>query len=254
MPDFSIFTTPEAWIALLTLTILEVVLGLDNIVFISIVTDSLPPEQRSRGRRIGLILALGSRIGLLFTISWIMGLGETLFTILGQEISGRDLILGGGGLFLIGKATSEIFSAVELTAESKSSRRSGGFAMTMAQILVLDVVFSLDSVITAVGMADQLLVMVLAVVIAVIIMVIFANKIGDFVSKHKSMTVLALSFLLLIGITLVAESLDKSINKGYIYFAMAFSLGIELINLRLRKIETRKNPSQEEPEPAGADG
>ena len=226
---------------MLTLTLLEVVLGLDNIVFISIVTDELPKKQKRTGRRLGLLLALGSRLGLLFAISWIMGLTATLFTALGEPISGRDLILGLGGLFLIAKATSEMFEEIELS-ESKERRVSGGFAMVMVQITVLDVVFSLDSVITAVGMANELIIMVIAMVIAVIVMIIFADAIGDFVTRHRSMKILALSFLLMIGIMLVAESFDKHINKGYIYFAMAFSLGIELLNLRLRKLESRKEP------------
>ncbi len=237
--DFSVFATPEAWVALLTLTLLEIVLGLDNIVFISIVTDQLPDEERSRGRRLGLFLALGMRIGLLFAISWLMGLSKTLFSIFGEDLSGRDLILGAGGLFLIGKATSEIFEAVELTPGKQHNVKVGSFAATMIQIMILDIVFSLDSVITAVGMANDLVVMVAAMIIAVVVMIVFANRVGDFVSKHKSMTVLALSFLLLIGITLVAESFDKHINKGYIYFAMAFSLGVEIVNLRLRKLEDR---------------
>ncbi len=241
MFDLSTFATLEAWIALLSLTLLEVVLGLDNIVFISIVTDDLPSHQRSRGRRLGLLLALGTRIGLLFAISWLMGLTVVLFTIFREPISGRDLILGLGGLFLIGKATSEMFEEIELSSSSAKRKVGGGFAMVMIQIMVLDIVFSLDSVITAVGMANDLPVMILAMIIAVIVMIIFADAIGNFVTRHRSMKVLALSFLLMIGISLVAEGFDKHIDKGYIYFAMAFSLSIEVLNLRLRKLESRQH-------------
>lgn len=240
MPDFTIFAHPSAWVALATLSLMEIVLGLDNIVFISIVTTDLPDAERSRGRRLGLVLALAMRIGLLFAISWMMGLKQPLFEVFDHSFSGRDLILGGGGLFLIGKATTEIFGNVEQIDQSPRRRR-GGFAAIMIQIMVLDVVFSLDSVITAVGMAEHLLVMVLAMIIAMVIMVVFANAIGDFVTRYRSMTILALSFLLLIGVTLVAESLHQSIDKGYIYFAMAFSLGVEMINLRIRRIEERKS-------------
>ena len=236
MWDFSIFANPETWAALATLTLMEVVLGIDNIVFISIVTSELEGRQRRLGRRVGLILALVMRLGLLFAISWMMGLIDPLFTVLGEELSGRDLILGGGGLFLIGKASHEIFGEMEImeAGAAKKRRMWGGFAGIIVQIMVLDIVFSLDSVITAVGMADEILIMVIAMVIAVGVMIAFADAIGQFVTEHRSMTVLALAFLLLIGVTLVAEAVDQHISKGYIYFAMAFSLGVEFINMRLR--------------------
>jgi predicted tellurium resistance membrane protein TerC len=238
MWDFSIFAQPEVWAAFATLTLMEIVLGIDNIVFITIVANKLPEEQRRRARRIGLLLALVMRLGLLFAIKWMMGLTDTLFTVLENEISGRDLILGGGGLFLIGKASHEIFGELEEQDHRiNKPRRSAmwsSFGGVLLQILLLDAIFSLDSVITAVGMADQLLIMVLAMVIAVGVMIAFADAIGDFVTTHRSMKVLALAFLILIGVTLVAEGLGQHISKGYIYFAMAFSLGVELINLKAR--------------------
>ena len=238
MWDFSIFAQPEVWAAFATLTLMEIVLGIDNIVFISIVTNRLPEDQRRLGRRVGLLLALAMRLGLLFAISWMMGLTDTLFTVLEQDISGRDLILGGGGLFLIAKASHEIFGELEEEDhhinQPKRSAMWSGFAGVLVQIMLLDVVFSLDSVITAVGMAEEILIMVLAMVIAVGVMIIFANAIGDFVTEHRSMKVLALAFLILIGVTLVAEGLGQHISKGYIYFAMAFSLGVELVNLKIR--------------------
>jgi predicted tellurium resistance membrane protein TerC len=236
MWDLSIFQTSDAWIALLTLTLMEVVLGIDNIVFISILADRLPVDEQPRARRLGIGLALILRLALLFTITWIMRLTAPLFTVLGQEISGRDLVLGLGGLFLIAKATHEIHSKLEGDedhAAGGGKRASLGFVI--AQILLLDVVFSLDSVITAVGMAQHIIIMVIATVIAVIVMLVFVNPISNFVSRHPTMKMLALSFLLLIGVMLVAEALDQHIKKGYIYFAMAFSLTVELLNLRLRR-------------------
>ena len=237
MWDLSIFQSSDTWIALLTLTVMEIVLGIDNIVFISILSDKLPAEQQPRARRLGIGLALILRLALLFTITWIMRLTAPLFTVFGNEISGRDLVLGLGGLFLIFKATHEIYAKLEVgdDKEGGSLPRASSFAMVLAQILVLDVVFSLDSVITAVGMAQHILIMVIATVLAVIVMLAFVNPISNFVGKHPSMKMLALSFLLLIGVLLVAESLDQHIKKGYIYFAMAFSLVVELLNLRLRK-------------------
>ena len=237
MFDLSIFQSGDTWVALLTLTVMEIVLGIDNIVFISILSDRLPAEQQQRARRLGLGLALILRIGLLFTITWIMRLTAPLFTVLGQEISGRDLVLGLGGLFLIAKATHEIYAKVE-TATDEHGAPGGGRAsmgMIIAQILLLDIVFSLDSVITAVGMAQHILVMVIATVVAVIVMLVFVNTISDFISRHPSMKMLALSFLLLIGVVLVGDAFDQHIKKGYIYFAMAFSLGVEILNLRIRK-------------------
>ena len=235
MWDLTIFQSSDTWIALLTLTVMEIVLGIDNIVFISILSDKLPAEQQPRARRAGIGLALILRLALLFTITWIMRLTAPLFTVLGQEISGRDLVLGLGGLFLIFKATHEIYAKLEVgDGEDGSTPSAASFGMVIAQILVLDVVFSLDSVITAVGMAQHILVMVIATVVAVVVMLLFVNPISNFVNKHPSMKMLALSFLLLIGVLLVAESLDQHIKKGYIYFAMAFSLVVELLNLRLR--------------------
>lgn len=226
---------PQVWIALATLTALEVVLGIDNIVFISILAGRLPVEQQERARRTGLFLAMITRIGLLLTLSWIIGLTAPLFAVMGQEISGRDLILISGGLFLLAKSTHEIHQKLEGDEGHKSARVPPSFRAVIIQILLLDIVFSLDSVITAVGMVDQLWVMVVAVVIAVGFMVAFARPISAFVDRHPTVKMLALSFLLLIGFTLVAEGFDQHIPKGYIYFAMAFSVGVEMLNLRLRK-------------------
>ena len=226
-------TDPQAWVAFATLTALEIVLGVDNVVFISILAGKLPVEQRERARRWGLGLAMLLRIALLLSISWVIGLTDPLFTIVGQEISGRDLILLGGGLFLLAKATHEMHDRLEGDEGSKSTRVAASFGAVIVQILLLDIVFSLDSVITAIGMADDIAVMIAAVVVAVGFMFAFSAKISSFVERHPTMKVLALSFLLLIGASLVAESFDTHIPKGYIYFAMAFSLFVELINLKL---------------------
>jgi predicted tellurium resistance membrane protein TerC len=227
---------PEALVALLTLTAMEIVLGIDNVVFISILTGKLPEQERPLARKIGLSLALGMRLGLLFAISWVMGLTEPLFALLGKTFSGRDLILLGGGLFLVAKATHEIHDKLEVQhEEGKGPGRAGSFAFIIAQILVLDVVFSLDSVITAVGMANELWVMIAAMVISVLFMLAFAGAVGEFVNRHPSMKILALSFLLLIGVMLTAEGMGQHISKGYVYFAMAFSLGVELVNMRVRR-------------------
>jgi predicted tellurium resistance membrane protein TerC len=228
-------TDPQAWAAFATLTALEIVLGVDNVVFISILAGKLPVEQRERARRWGLGLAMLLRIALLLSISWVIGLTDPLFTVVGQEISGRDLILLGGGLFLIGKATHEMHDRLEGDEGSKSTRVAASFGAVIVQILLLDIVFSLDSVITAIGMADDIAVMIAAVVVAVGFMFAFSGKISAFVERHPTMKVLALSFLLLIGASLVAESFDTHIPKGYIYFAMAFSLFVETINLRVRR-------------------
>jgi len=225
---------PQAWIALLTLTMLEIVLGIDNIVFISILTGRLPAAQQARARTLGLALALLSRIALLSAISWMIRLTAPLFTIFGQELSGRDIILVVGGLFLLAKSTHEIHNRLEGEADHGSSRGTASFAGTLIQIMVLDVVFSLDSVITAVGMANDLGVMVTAVVIAVIFMMLSAGAISGFVHRHPTVKMLALSFLLLIGVSLIGEGFDQHIAKGYIYFAMAFSLLVEMLNLRAR--------------------
>jgi len=237
----AIFADGDTWVALLTLTVMEIVLGIDNIIFISILADRLPRGQQRRARLIGLSLALILRIALLFGITWVMGLTRPLFSAWGQAVSGRDLILGLGGLFLIGKSTHEIYAKLEVEDDDDATRMGGhpSLAFIVAQILLLDIVFSLDSVITAVGMAQEILVMVIAMVIAVGIMLVFAGKIGDFVNRHPSMKILALAFLLLIGVMLVAEALDQHVEKGYIYFAMSFSLAVELLNMRFRKKRQR---------------
>ena len=224
---------PEIWIALVTLTVLEVVLGVDNVIFISILSDKLPHHQQKLARRVGLGLAMLSRIVLLMSLSWIIQLTEPLFAVFGREVSGRDLTLLGGGLFLLAKSTYEIHESLE-GDEGHRSRKTVTFAGVILQILVLDVVFSLDSVITAVGMVDQLGVMVAAIVIAVIIMVISAEAISAFVNERPTVKILALSFLLLVGFSLVAEGFHQEIPKGYLYFAMAFSVFVELINQRVR--------------------
>jgi predicted tellurium resistance membrane protein TerC len=232
-----LLTSPEAWIALLTLAAMEIVLGIDNIVFITILAGKLPREQQMKARRLGLGAALGSRLLLLFSISWVMGLTKELFSLFGHAFSGRDLILLVGGLFLVGKATFEIHDKLEVKHEPGEGAKvaAAGFAGVIVQIMILDVVFSLDSVITAVGMARHLAIMVAAMVIAVAVMLAFAGPIGDFVDRHPTMKMLALSFLILIGVMLTAEAFGKHIEKGYIYFAMAFSFGVELLNMRLRR-------------------
>ncbi|MBX7114296.1 MAG: TerC family protein [Myxococcaceae bacterium] len=234
--DLTIFAEPAAWVSLATLTAMEVVLGIDNVIFISILTSKLPANQQENARRIGLSLALVFRVGLLFAISWVMGLSKPLFELFGRGFSGRDLILLGGGLFLLGKATHEIHDKLETAHHEKApSGGKGAFGLILLQILALDLVFSLDSVITAVGMAQHIIVMVIAMIVAVAVMLFFAGSISDFVNRHPTMKILALSFLLLIGVMLVAEGMGTHIAKGTIYFAMAFSLAVELINMRLRK-------------------
>jgi predicted tellurium resistance membrane protein TerC len=228
--------SPDTLVALLTLTALEIILGIDNIVFIAILSNRLPKAQQGLSYRLGLGAALLTRLGLLGTINWVMGLTAPLFTVMSRSISGRDLILLGGGLFLIGKATHEIYDKVEGDeADGAPERKAAGLVSTVAQIMVLDIVFSLDSVITAVGMASQFWIMATAMITAVVIMLFFAQRIGNFVNAHPSMKVLALSFLLLIGVLLTAEGLGQHIDKGYIYFAMGFSLAVELVNMRVRK-------------------
>jgi len=229
---------PQAWIALGTLTVLEIVLGIDNVVFISILAGKLPPEQQAKARRIGLILAMAMRIALLFSLAWIIRLTAPLFAVFGHEISGRDLILIVGGLFLLAKSTHEIHQKMEGDEGSASGRVRASFGSVLVQIILLDIVFSLDSVITAVGMAEQFAVMVAAVVIAVGFMMVFAGPISRFVEQHPTVKILALSFLMLIGATLIAEGFDEHIPKGYIYFAMAFSVFVEFFNQRLRKPKT----------------
>jgi predicted tellurium resistance membrane protein TerC len=231
---FELFTDPGVWVALLTLTTLEIVLGIDNIIFISILAGKLPPERQESARLIGLSLAMLTRIGLLFSLSWVIGLTAPLFSIFGNQLSGRDLILIGGGLFLLGKATFEIHGSLEGEQHASPARAATSFGGVIVQILLLDIVFSLDSVITAVGMVDELLIMVIAVVVAVGVMLISSGAISAFVNRHPTVKMLALSFLLLIGMSLVAEGWELHIPKGYIYFAMGFSVMVELLNLRLR--------------------
>jgi predicted tellurium resistance membrane protein TerC len=231
-------TDPQVWIAFVTLVALELVLGIDNVVFISILAEKLPGDQPRKARLVGLSLAMVMRILLLFSITWIIGLTAPLFTILGYELSGRDLILIGGGLFLLAKSTHEIHQKLE-GAEGETSRRvSPSFTSVIVQILLLDVVFSLDSVLTAVGMVQHIEIMVAAVIIAVLVMVASSGVIADFVQRHPTVKMLALSFLLLIGVILIAEGFDQHIPRGYIYFAMAFSVFVEMLNLRLRKSPT----------------
>jgi predicted tellurium resistance membrane protein TerC len=226
---------PQAWIALATLTVLEIVLGVDNIIFISILAGKLPVEQQARARRVGLMLAMITRILLLFSIAWIIRLTQPWFSLFGHDFSGRDLILLFGGLFLIAKATHEIHDKLEGEEGHGSARIAASFASVIIQIMLLDIVFSLDSVITAVGMADHLPVMIAAVVIAVGVMMVSAGAIAGFVERHPTVKVLALSFLILIGVSLTGEGFGTHIPKGYIYFAMAFSVFVEMINLRVRQ-------------------
>ena len=226
---------PNVWIAFATLTVLELVLGIDNIIFISILAGKLPPDQQSKARFIGLGLALVMRVILLFSLTWVMGLTAPLFNVLGQDVSGRDLILIIGGLFLLGKSTHEIHGSLEGEEGHAVKKVYASFAAVIIQIGLLDIVFSLDSVITAIGMVNQISVMVAAVTISIIAMMLFAGSIGAFVQKHPTIKMLALAFLLLIGTTLIAEGLHFHIPKGYIYFAMAFSVLVEILNMRLRK-------------------
>ncbi len=226
---------PQAWIALGTLTVMEVVLGIDNVIFISILAGKLPAEQQSRARLVGLALAMVMRILLLFTLAWIVKLTAPFFSIVGHPFSGRDLILLFGGLFLIFKATHEVHQKLEGAEGESEARVRASFKSVIIQIMLLDIVFSLDSVITAVGMAEQLSVMIIAVVVAVVFMMFFSGAISRFVDTHPTIKVLALSFLLLIGVVLVADGFGQHISKGYIYFAMAFAVFVEMINLQVRK-------------------
>jgi len=232
--------SPEAWLALVTLTALEIVLGIDNIIFISIVVGRLPPKKRDRARLQGLALAMITRILLLLFLAWMMRLTSPLFTLLEREISGRDLILVGGGLFLLWKSAQEIWENLEGTEEEESRfNAASSYLMVLGQIAVIDIVFSLDSVITAVGMARDLPVMVIAIVVAVALMMLAAKSIGDFVDNHPSIKMLALSFLILVGVALIGEGLEMHIPKGYIYFAMAFSVAVEMLNIHMRKKQRR---------------
>ncbi len=231
-----LITSPEAWISLLTLTAMEIVLGIDNIVFITILANKLPTDDRAKTRQLGLIFALATRLLLLFSVRWISSLTEPWFSAFGIDFSGRSVILLCGGLFLIAKATLEIFESLEVREEHEAQQQAARSVISaILQIMVIDIVFSLDSVITAVGMAKHLEVMVAAMVIAVAIMALFATPVGNFIDRHPSFKVLALSFLLLIGVLLTAESFGQHINKGYIYFAMGFSLAVEMLNIRIRK-------------------
>ncbi len=229
-------TQPEAWIALATLTALEIVLGIDNIIFLSIIVGRLPEKQRGNGRIFGLGLAMLTRIALLLSITWVMGLTGDLFTVFDQHVSGRDLILIGGGLFLLAKSTQEIHQSLEGTEEeTKKGGSKGSFVFIMLQIAVIDIVFSLDSVITAVGLAKDVEVMIIAIMISIGVMMLAAKSISNFVEEHPTIKMLALSFLILVGVTLFAEGAGFEFPKGYIYFAMAFSISVEMLNIRLRK-------------------
>lgn len=228
-------TNPEAWVALGTLIILEIVLGIDNIIFISILVGRLPEKLRNRARQLGLSLALLSRLVLLFSLVWVMGLVEPWFSIFEVDISGRDIILILGGLFLLAKSTHEIHNSLEIVHETEAAPKAAGFYSVLVQIAILDIVFSLDSVITAVGLVEHLSIMVIAIITAVVVMLFSAKAIGEFVDKNPTIKMLALSFLILIGFTLIAEGFDVHIPKGYIYFAMAFSVAVEVLNIKARK-------------------
>jgi len=245
-------TSPETWIALLTLTVLEIVLGIDNIIFISILAGKLPDEQQARGRRVGLLMAMFTRVGLLFSLNWLIRLTAPWFSVFQHPISGRDLIMIAGGLFLLAKSTFEIHDKLEGTDGHVTAARSVSFGGVVVQIMLLDIVFSLDSVITAIGMANQLAVMIAAVVIAVGIMLFAAGPIGEFVEGHPTIKILALSFLLMIGFTLIAEGFTLHIPKGYVYFAMGFSIFVEILNLRIRvkapqPVKLHKSFTEEKP-------
>lgn len=235
---FEWIASPEAWIALGTLAALEIVLGIDNIIFLSILVGRLPEHQRAFARRVGLSLAMIARLALLFSISWVMGLTDTWFTVLGKEISGRDVILIGGGLFLLVKSIQEIHHSLEGAEEEDNAGSkvvANSLAMVLIQIMILDIVFSLDSVITAVGLVNNIEIMAIAIIAAVGVMMFAAKPIGDFVDEHPTIKILALSFLILVGFTLIIEGFDVHVPKGYIYFAMAFSVVVEMINIRMRK-------------------
>ncbi len=238
----SIVADPAMWVAFLTLTALELVLGIDNIIFISILVDKLPPERREIARRIGLFLAMFMRVGLLLILSWIVGLTAPLFSVLGAEISGRDLILIAGGVFLVWKSTMEIHQLTEGEEGHASSKVKASFGAIILQIIIIDMVFSLDSIITAVGMVDEVAVMIAAVIASVGLMMLFARGIGNFVSAHPSIKMLALSFLLVVGVMLIAEGFEHKVPKGYIYFAMAFSVAVEMLNIRMRKKKSMASP------------
>ncbi len=233
-----LLTDPQAWIALLTLTALELVLGIDNIIFISILVDKLPVEKRELARKIGLFMAMFMRIGLLLVLSWIVGLTAPLFTVLQKEFTGRDLILVAGGLFLLWKSAGEIHQLLEGTEGSHSATVPATFSAVIVQIMIIDLVFSLDSIITAVGMVDEVAIMVAAVIASVGLMMVFASSIGRFVSDHPTIKMLALSFLIVVGVVLIADGFEHHVPKGYVYFAMAFSVAVEMLNIRVRRAKT----------------
>jgi predicted tellurium resistance membrane protein TerC len=236
---FELLSQPEVWISFLTLTFLEIVLGIDNIIFLSILVSRLPKELQHKGRILGLAFAMVTRIGLLFSLVWLIGLTAPWFTVLGEEISGRDLILFAGGLFLLAKSVSEIHNALEGIEQAQRDVKLRTNVLAVAvQIGIIDIVFSLDSVLTAVGLADHRPVMVAAIVVAVLVMMFLARPIHEFIERHPTIKMLALSFLILIGVALIGESLEFHVPKGYLYFAMAFSVGVEMINIRLRKKTT----------------
>ena len=232
---FEWIADPQAWVALTTLTVLEIVLGIDNIIFISILVGRLPPERRQSARLLGLSLAMLARIALLLSLTWIMGLTRPLFSVAGWVVSGRDLVLVGGGLFLLVKATLEIHAAMEGAEESSEQRTLANFHAVLVQIAILDIVFSLDSVITAVGLVQLLPVMIIAIVLAVLVMMLAAKSISDFIDAHPTIKMLALSFLVLVGVALIGEGFGMHIPRGYLYFAMAFSFAVEMLNIRLRR-------------------
>ena len=234
-----LLSNPQVWIAFLTLTVLELVLGIDNIIFISILVNKLPHAQRELARRIGLFLAMFMRIGLLFLLAWLAGLRQPLFTALGQEISGRDLILIAGGLFLLWKSTLEIHQLLEGKKGEASAALRTAFSTVILQIMIIDMVFSLDSIVTAVGMVDHVWVMAAAVVASVLLMMVFAGGVSRFVSAHPTVKMLALAFLFVIGVVLIADGFDHHVPKGYVYFAMAFSVCVEMLNIRMRKRAAR---------------
>jgi len=235
MEILSLLTNPEVWIAFFTLTALELVLGIDNIIFISILVDRLPPKTREKARKTGLFFAMFMRIGLLLLLSWIVGATEPLFSVLGKDVSPRDLILICGGVFLLWKSTQEIHQLLEGEEGAEVNTVKATLSAIVLQIIIIDIVFSLDSIITAVGMVENVSVMIAAVIASVGLMMLFAKSIGDFVTEHPTIKMLALSFLLVVGMALVADGIGHHVPKGYIYFAMAFSLGVEMLNLRLRK-------------------
>jgi predicted tellurium resistance membrane protein TerC len=238
-----LLTDPTAWVALLTLSALEIVLGIDNIIFISILVGRLPESQRPRARTVGLSLAMGTRIALLFSIVWLTRLVQPWFTVAGNEFSGRDVVLIAGGLFLLAKSVLEIHHTLEGVADNRNVRLFSSFAVIVAQIAIIDIVFSLDSVFTAVGLAtpEQVPIMVAAIVIAIIVMMLVSGAISDFVDKHPTVKILALAFLILVGVALIADGYGTHLPKGYLYFAMAFSVCVEMVNLRLRKLMDSRN-------------